>query len=246
MDENTFPEDDAINYFKTSILAEETNNFNTIFLGCPKPTHTSLWVLFGIFLGIYFILSIFLSNILLVPMTVEGASMYPTLNAEYTTTGNKYATDVVYLWKTQNVNKLDVIVFEASSYVGSPDTIYYIKRVVATSGDSIQFKRITEIDGTFAYSVYLNGNQLNEDYINGQMQYKNESIIPQFILNEEIIVIPDGYIFVMGDNRNNSRDSREIGLVATSTIVGRVVFHIPYGQTLIHGFIKSVQENYIF
>lgn len=248
MDENQLPEDDAINYFKTNILNEKTNSFNSIFLGCPSSSRFSFWVFFGVFLGLYFIFSIYFSNILLLPMTVEGSSMYPTLNAEYTTTNNKYATDVVYLWKTNNVETKDIIVFDAAPYINATTTTYYIKRVIAVGGDTLQFKRVQSSSDTsmLHYEIYINGNKYNEDYINETIKYRNESLIPECVLSEEIISIPENKVFVMGDNRNNSRDSREIGLISTEHITGKVVIHIPYGKTIIHGLVTSFKENYIF
>ena len=247
MDKNRLPEDSAINYLKSNIVIEENPTFNSIFWGFPKSSKSPLLVLFGIFLGIYFVFTLFISNIVLLPMTVEGASMYPTLNEEYTVTGNKYATDVVYLYKTQSVYNFDIVVFDATNYTGSSTSIYYIKRVIAKAGDSLQFKKIENQNSTTAnYSVYLNNQLLIEDYILEPIRYYSNNQTPQFILNEETIKIPDGFIFVMGDNRNNSRDSRELGLISTDDVIGKVAVHIQYGKTIIHGIFQSIKEDYIF
>ncbi len=86
-----------------------------------------------------------------------------------------------------------------------------IKRVIAVGGDTI---RIDE-NGY----VYLNGSLLNEPYAT--------SYTPQRDCTEEM-VIPDGYVFLMGDNRAVSHDSRaqEIGLVLEKDLVGKAIFRV--------------------
>jgi len=242
--------DDPISYFKSNIQNSREQNSCTIFLGAPKPTHIGLWLIFCMALGFYFILSTFIGNILLIPLSIEGSSMYPTLNYEYSTTGNKYANDVVYLWKTQSFEYKDIIVFNAAPYTigkNNNEPIYYIKRVIGTAGDTIQFIKTEENTtlGIAKYKLLKNGILLEENYISEEIVYHN-SACPAFILNEKEIIIPDGYIFVMGDNRNNSKDSRDLGLISTSDILGKVVIHIPYGSTIIQGLIKSIKNDYLF
>lgn len=82
-----------------------------------------------------------------------------------------------------------------------------IKRVIGTPGDTIQIK-----DNV----LYLNGVAMEEDYINEPMETKD---IPAFTLRE------DEY-FVMGDNRNNSADSRRVGPVKVSELYGKIVFDV--------------------
>lgn len=248
MDENPFPADDAITYFKSEIEKNESDS-NVIFLGAPKAISYSLWIIFSIALGLYFISSLFVSNVLFMPMTIEGSSMYPTLNYEYTTTGNHSANDVVYLKKTKNVNYKDIVVFDASSYISnSTETAhtYFIKRVIAVGGDTLQFvKTSSSIIGIDSYAVVKNGVVLEEDYVAETIYYINSST-PQIVASETTFVIPAGYIFVMGDNRNNSRDSRELGLISTDDIVGKAVIHIPYGATLLQGIVKSIKQDLLF
>ena len=88
-----------------------------------------------------------------------------------------------------------------------------VKRVVAVAGDTIDFR-----DG----SVYLNGILLDEPYID-QETYDVSPGPPDFPLT-----VPRGYVFVMGDNRGNSLDSRsyEVGLVATHRILGKLLVHL--------------------
>ncbi len=75
-----------------------------------------------------------------------------------------------------------------------------IKRVIGLPGDRLEIK-----DGV----VYINGQPLDEPYINGPARGN----YPQ-------LTVPEGHIFVMGDNRNNSNDSRSFGPVAIENIVG--------------------------
>ena len=84
----------------------------------------------------------------------------------------------------------------------------YIKRVIALPGEHIQIK-----DGR----VYINGNELQEDYL--PEGTRTTSAGGQFI----DIVVPEGTVFVMGDNRGNSGDSRIFGCIPYDKIEGKVV-----------------------
>ncbi|MCJ7806003.1 MAG: signal peptidase I [Clostridia bacterium] len=79
----------------------------------------------------------------------------------------------------------------------------WVKRVIGLPGDILEYK-----DGR----VYRNGQELTEPYIMDEMKTAFETA-----------VIPEGFIYVMGDNRNRSSDSRIIGPVPISNIQGRVI-----------------------
>ncbi|WCK57627.1 signal peptidase I (plasmid) [Aneurinibacillus sp. Ricciae_BoGa-3] len=132
------------------------------------------------------------------PTLVMGTSMYPTLHDK----------DYLMVNRTAYHNTMphykDIVVFNTNL---AQDKVL-IKRVIAVAGDRIQIK-----DG----KVTVNNNMLNEPYIHGQ----------QTIANVDIIV-PSNKIFVMGDNRGNSLDSRfpEVGLVDKSQIIGKIMFRV--------------------
>ena len=84
----------------------------------------------------------------------------------------------------------------------------YIKRVIALPGEHIQIK-----DG----KVYINGKELQEDYLLKGTKTNSEG--GQFI----DLIVPEGSVFVMGDNRGNSGDSRMFGCVPYEKIEGKVV-----------------------
>lgn len=109
-------------------------------------------------------------------------------------------------------NQGDVVVFQ-SPKVGYKEPL--VKRIIAVGGQEINIDFAT-------WTVTVDGQKLDETYVNheqGNMMFRDI----QFPL-----VIPDGYVFVMGDNRNHSLDSRDslVGLVDDRYIIGRVIFRV--------------------
>ena len=91
-----------------------------------------------------------------------------------------------------------------------------VKRVIATAGDTVRI----ESDGT----VYVNDKKIPDEHANIQGAYitrKNHS----FARGEDYVV-PEGCVFLLGDNRNNSEDSRCFGAVDADTILGRVILRV--------------------
>lgn len=85
---------------------------------------------------------------------------------------------------------------------------YWIKRVIGVPGDVIEIKE----DG-----VYRNGGLLTEDYV-------NPAEIPDYSRwVGKTWTVGEGQLFVMGDNRNHSSDSRTIGLISTNSVLGKVL-----------------------
>ena len=128
---------------------------------------------------------------------VKGTSMYPTLKNQ----DKMLVSDVFYRPKAG-----DIVVFKKDQY--DPDKAL-VKRVIATEGQEINIDFDKGI-------VYVDGEPLEEDYINELTTTKLDFIGPQ--------TVPEGCVFVMGDNRNMSTDSRksEIGMVDNRLIIGKV------------------------
>lgn len=131
-------------------------------------------------------------------VTVDGHSMVPTLQD-----GDRLIlTDF-----NAQYERGEIVVISRS------DDDPLVKRIIAVAGDTIDFQ-----DG----DVYLNDELLYEPYID-QETYDVSPGPPDFPLT-----VPPGYVFVMGDNRGNSLDSRsyEVGLVDTHRILGKVMIHL--------------------
>ena len=150
--------------------------------------------------SIKFIIVIFVVLILflyVVSITqVVGNSMYPTLQNQEVLVLNKA------IYRFSDVKRGDII---SLSYA---DTKYLIKRVVGLPGDTIEFR-----DNT----LYINGEVYEEDYLG------DDVITDDFSLQDiGYDVIPEDMYLVLGDNRQNSMDGRDIGLIKKSDIIGKI------------------------
>ncbi len=94
--------------------------------------------------------------------------------------------------------------------------IAYIKRVIGLPGDTLEVK----VDKSGSYAVYINGEKLNEPYIQSEKDWTTCSEK----VNCGPITIPEGEYFMMGDNRGNSQDSRYWGTMSKNRIIGRSAF----------------------
>ncbi len=244
--------------FDDAELQSEINN-ETIFTGCPQKKPANIWLMTTIIIGIYFILSIFVFRIVLEPLEVVGASMFPTLNGgDLIDTTN----DVVYLKDTQNYSKLDIVVFKANNYTGE-DSLY-IKRVIGLPGDVIQFKKNREVQDVVdpygylchEYFLYINGELQKEDYINQEETTTPYAMVLRLhvspgeadyakVINEQEIIVGEGELFVLGDNRKISNDSKYFGCIKANDCIGKVVFHIQYGEIIFKAFYRALKKNYL-
>lgn len=137
------------------------------------------------------------------PTLVQGSSMYPTLEEKDYLIINRVA------YNKKLPEKEDIIVFKTELLQDNGKKKDLVKRVIGLPGDHIKISD---------NSVYLNGDLLNEEYL-------SSSVVTEGNID---ITIPDDYIFVMGDNRQHSMDSRDpdVGLVKIEDIMGKVVIRL--------------------
>ena len=135
------------------------------------------------------------------PTSVIGSSMEPTLKNK-----DRLIVNKVY-YKFKSLERGDIIVIKSPK---NPD-IDYVKRLIGLPNDTILIK-----DG----KAYINNVQLPQDFISGQ----TNTWLGGFLQEDQSFKIPDNYVFVMGDNRERSSDSREFGPIPLSSIVGQVPF----------------------
>ena len=130
---------------------------------------------------------------------VEGHSMLPTLQD-----GDRLLVVNPVFYDDYQYG--DIVVLTKETFLSEP----IVKRVIAVGGQTV------DIDFASG-SVYVDGKLLKEDYIN-ELTFTDEGI-------EFPITVPEGSIFVMGDNRNRSNDSRDsrLGTVDTRFVIGKAV-----------------------
>jgi signal peptidase I len=125
---------------------------------------------------------------------IPTGSMEPTLECGDTIIVNKCC-----YWRG-TPGRGDIVVFNY------PEDVHkcYIKRVIGLPGEKVEIKNNT---------VYINGQAISESYVK-EKEFADYSSVK----------VPDGHYFVLGDNRNNSEDSRAWGFLPKKNLVGKAVF----------------------
>ena len=151
---------------------------------------------------ILYILAVLLGTYLLITFvgqrtSVSGSSMEPTLS-----NNDQLILDKIS-YRFSEPKRFDIIVFPFQY----KENTYYVKRVIGLPGETVQ------ID--LEVNIYINGEILEEDYGKEKINFPGLAVEP--------ITLGDDEYFVMGDNRNNSSDSRDpsVGNIRRSNIIGK-------------------------
>ncbi|WP_435921267.1 signal peptidase I [Paenibacillus sp. DYY-L-2] len=141
------------------------------------------------------------------PFIVDGPSMQPNFH-----TGERIIVNKI-LYDIRGPKHGEVIVFHVPT-----EGRDFIKRVIGVPGDTVKVEGDTvTVNGQVVEENYIQ-DVLNEKHNNNEL-YNTESNFPNDIVTEG--TVPAGHVFVLGDNRSNSTDSRRIGFVPYSDIIGR-------------------------
>ncbi|HEX8721039.1 MAG TPA: signal peptidase I [Pyrinomonadaceae bacterium] len=132
------------------------------------------------------------------PVKVEGTSMLPRLHD-----GERIFVNKLIYYGLPGIERGDIVVF----WFPNDPTKSYIKRVIGLPGETVQVR---------AGRIFVNGKELQEPYL--------ENALNVAASDEPPVYVKPHYYFVMGDNRDNSSDSRSWGLVPEKYIYGKALF----------------------
>jgi signal peptidase I len=163
------------------------------------PAHAAFWLDIQVWIRDVFV-SLAIAAVIIVflyqPVKVEGTSMMPWLQDQERIFVNKF------VYNFDEVGRGDVIVFR---FPLDPQKSY-IKRVVGVAGDVVQI---------VAGQLIVNGESVDEWYV--PAEYRDRS-------NHAAVVVPQDGLYVLGDHRNTSNDSRVWGTVPLEFVTGKAVF----------------------
>ncbi|KRM08242.1 MAG: signal peptidase I [Liquorilactobacillus ghanensis] len=162
-----------------------------------KISHLKYWsaIIFWALLA-----AIAVKSFLLVPIQVAGNSMEPTLHSK----------EELLIIPPGRIKRFDVVIIK------TPNNVTYVKRVIGLPGDTLKYQND---------HLYINHRRIAEPFIKDQVADKSENYTSDFTLKEltGLKKIPRNQYFVLGDNRRISKDSRTIGTIEGSWIVGKAV-----------------------
>jgi signal peptidase I len=149
-------------------------------------------------LGIAILIAVSIRVLLFAPIVVDGVSMIPTLEDREKLIVNKA------IFFISEPKRGDIIVFHAT------EDKNWIKRVIGEPGDTVEVRDDT---------LYINDEKVDEPYLD-----VSKTLASGILTNDFYAEVPEDHIFVMGDNRQNSKDSRIIGPIPIDSVFGRAEF----------------------
>lgn len=167
---------------------------------CSKILKTFTQLLFILIFAILFAIGI--NKYIFARADIEGTSMLNTLNDKDITFVEKISSI------THIVKRNEIIIFNSRN----ENNDLFIKRVIGIAGDKVQIKN---------GKVYINGNKVSEPYLSNNTITESGPFI-----ENNVYTVPKGYVFVLGDNRGNSTDSRFFGPVNIKDIKGHAIIRV--------------------
>ncbi len=147
-----------------------------------------------------FLIALFLRAFVVAAFYIPSRSMEPTLLVR----DRLIADKISFVLNIDNVKRGDIIIFRPPPEAGEGSANKdYIKRVIGLPGDRIKVEN---------GSVWVNGEALEEEYIASPPAYYYEEV-----------TVPQGMLFVLGDNRNNSRDSHAWNFLPQENVIGKAL-----------------------
>ncbi|TCP29167.1 signal peptidase I [Scopulibacillus darangshiensis] len=155
--------------------------------------HKSLGILKPLIIAV--VLAVLIRYFIFGHIVVDGHSMMPTLHDHDHMIVNKLSYDI------GKPHRFDIVIFHATKESD------YIKRVIGLPGETIKYENDT---------LYVDGQKVDEPFLDDKKRSVKGWLTYNFIAE-----VPQGTVFVMGDNRRNSRDSRIIGPIPLTKITGK-------------------------
>ena len=146
-------------------------------------------------LAVAVVLALLIHTFVMQNFRIPSASMEPTLQIQDYIFASKLS------YRFQEPKRGDIVVFKYPR----DTTRYFVKRLIAVGGETVAFRNS---------QLYINGTLVPEDYLPAGLRTPDYGPVE----------VPEGNYFMMGDNRNNSSDSREWGFVPRNLIVGKEIF----------------------
>ena len=169
------------------------------------------------FIGIFLTVFLWMIIFVITPVEISGQSMEDTLSQG----------DKVLVWRVNYEPQLyDIVVIDANEhYTFTDDTEFIIKRIMANSGDYVELRA----DGIY----YINGRPVrrNISLAEFEMMLTDTSTGNCVMEKDEdsktyFGTVPEGFCIALGDNRNNSMDSKSVGLIHNEDVLGKAIYRI--------------------
>ncbi|MBB5172098.1 signal peptidase I [Texcoconibacillus texcoconensis] len=157
-------------------------------------------------IAVALLLAVVIRMFFFAPIVVDGQSMMPTLDHNDRMVVNKIG------YSLSEPDRFDIVVFHA------PSDKDYIKRVIGLPGDTVAYEGDV---------LYVNDEAQDEPYLEEYKQQASKRPFTGDFHLEDVTgetEVPEGHVFVLGDNRQHSKDSRHIGTIPYDEVVGKANF----------------------